>query len=178
MKSTSQFHLGFERKIGYSFVGLLAGNLASLILLLCVALVLRVNSFEHIRKVWGLGIGQALGWSVVIWIYSMPAWVVVGLPLVLLLRTETAARIYWPIAALIGTVLGVFAMLLIFFAMNGGHINRVALSEPGVREPFYLAALIASVAFVIYCKLAKAALERQARKSGAPPDTPQYSSSL
>jgi hypothetical protein len=174
MKSTSQFHLGFERKIGYSFVGLLAGNLVSLILLLLVALVLHTNSFEHIRKVWSLGIGQAFVWSVVIWIYSMPAWVVLGLPFVLLLPAGTATRIYWPMTVPIGAALGAFAMLLISFVMNGGHLNIDFPLDPGVYLPFCLAAFIAGVAFAIYCKLVKMAMRGPTRKSGAPSGTPQF----
>jgi hypothetical protein len=174
MKSTSQFHLGFERKIGYSFVGLLAGNLVSLILLLLVALVLHTNSFEHIRKVWSLGIGQAFVWSWLVLIFSMIAWLVVGLPLVLLLRAEVIAGFHWMFAVLIGAIVGAFAMLLIFFAMNGGHLSIKSLFAPGAYQPFYLAALIAAIAFATYCKLVKVAMQSHTRKNGAPSGTPQF----
>src|SRR5271170_628995 len=93
--NTAELNLGFERKIGYSFLGLLAGNVASLVVLLLISALPLLGLFPEIKKIWNLDIRLALGWSVSIWIVSMLGWVVVGLPVVLLLRAEIAADFYW-----------------------------------------------------------------------------------
>ncbi|MBV8113269.1 MAG: hypothetical protein JO300_00905 [Silvibacterium sp.] len=166
-------NIGWERKIGYSFLGLMAGNAVSLMALLLIAVVQRLDAFSGIKGVWSINVGQAFGWSLVVWVYSMPAWAIVGLPVVVLLRPGLVADFYWITAALVGAMLGAFAMLLTFFVLNGGRADLANLSDPSAGVPFYLAALIAGVVFAVYCSLVKAALHRQAKENGAPNSAPR-----
>jgi hypothetical protein len=169
----SQLGIGFERKIGYSFLGLMAGNVASTVLLLLIAVLPRLGVFAGIGQFWKLDIGEALGFAFVVWIFSMAGWVVVGLPVVFLLRAEIAADFYWITAALTGVVLGAFAMALIYVVPNPRHISIAVLWNIETLKFFSLAALIAGVAFTVYCSLVNAALRREAKESGAPSGTPR-----
>lgn len=150
--------IGAVQKIGYSFLGLLAGNVASLITLLLIAVLPRLNVLPGITRLWGLDFNGALGLSLAIAIFSMSAWVVIGLPFVLLLSSEIAAEFYWAPALLIGAILGAIAMLLFFGAINGGHLDFAALANPAGRYPLYLAALIAGIALLVYCTLVRNAI--------------------
>jgi hypothetical protein len=171
--------IGWERKIGYSFVGLMAGNVVSVVVLLLMTVLPNLDVFPAIRQVWKLGAGQALGLSIAIWLVSMLGWVVVGLPIVLLLRAEIVAEFYWITAALIGVVLGMLTMLVFLLAINQGRVDSLTAS---LRNPdalgrtvefFCAAGLIAGVAFAVYCALVQAALRKQAKESGAPNGAPR-----
>ena len=163
--------IGFERKIGYSFVGLMAGNVASLVALLLIALLPRLDAFAAIKHFWKLDVEGALGLSLATLVVSMLCWVVVGLSLVLLLSTEIAAGLHWVIAAFIGAVLGVSALLLFLVALFRPDV--VDFWKPETLDFFLLAALIAAVAFAVYCALVRAVLRRQAKENGAPKGTPR-----
>jgi hypothetical protein len=175
--NTAELNLGFERKIGYSFLGLLAGNVVSLVVFLIISALPLLDLFPEIRKIWNFDIGLALGLSVSILIVSMLGWVVVGLPTVLLLRAEIAADFYWATAAPVGAVLGLFTMLLIYLALGHGRLDMPAFRDlvaTWVTAVFFSsAALIAGVAFAVYCALVQSALRKQAKESGAPKGTPR-----
>lgn len=175
--SAAQVKLGFAQKIGYSFVGLMAGNVVSLLVLVLISALPLLHMFPEAKKVWNLDIAQAMGLSLAIWIVSMLGWVVVGLPVVLLLRTEIVAEFYWITAALLGAVMGLLTMLLFYLAMNQGRLDASAFRNPeGIRTMailFSAAGLIAGVAFAVYCALVQAALRRQAKENGAPKGTPR-----
>jgi len=165
--------IGWERKIGYSFVGLMAGNAVSVVVLFLIALLPQLEAFAEIRKGWNLPLSEALGLSLLIWLVSMGAWVIVGLPVVLLLQAEIVADFYWVTAGLMGAVMGAFAMALIYVAPNPRHIDIAAFRNPETLCFFFLAALISGVAFAVYCALVWATLRRQAKESGAPKGTPR-----
>jgi len=169
--------IGFERKIGYSFLGLMAGNVVSLMMLVFISALPLLNVLPEVRKIWNLDISQALGLSVAIWIVSMLGWVVIGLPVVLLLSAEIAADFYWITAALIGAVLGLLTILLFYLALNQGRLDTSTFRNPQAMLMtatfFSSAALIAGVAFAVYCALVQAALRKLAKKSGAPNGAPQ-----
>jgi hypothetical protein len=170
--SAARGDLGFGRKIGYSFVALMAGNVASTAVLLLFALLSQVDGLGAIGKVFHMGIGQALTFSLAIWPFSMVGWVVVGLPVVLSLRTEIAADLYWITAALIGAILGAFAMALIYVLPDPRHITIAEFRNAEALRLFGLAALIAGVAFADYCAVVQNALRKQAKENGAPKGTP------
>ena len=166
--------IGWERKIGYSFVGLMAGNAASLLVFLLIAALQRLDAFVGLARVWRMGIGQAAGMSLLFVIFSLPLWAVVGLPVVLLLRAEITADFYWATAALMGIILGVFGMTLFCVVLDHGFAtlrNSVALRT--IAPMFVPPALIAGMAFAVYCRLVKAALRRQTKEDGAPKGTPR-----
>lgn len=168
--------LGFERKIGYSFLGLMTGNVASLVVFLLLAVLQRLDAFAGFRHVWEMTVERAAEMSLLFAIFSLPEWVAVGLPLVLLLRSEVVADFYWATAALIGTVLGVIGMLLFALVLDRGFAtisNPAALRT--IAPVFAPAALIAAVAFTVYCSLVKTALRKQAKENGAPSGAPPRS---
>lgn len=166
--NTSQKSIGWERKIGYSFVGLMAGNGASVLFFLIIPLVPRFQSL------WWLTVQKTAWMSLLFAVFSLPEWVVLGLPLVLLLRSEIVADFYWATAALIGTVLGVIGMLLFTLTLDRGFST---LSNPAALRQIALifvpGTIVAAVAFPVYCSLMKAALKRQAKESGVSKGTPR-----
>jgi hypothetical protein len=169
---------GFGDKVGFSLLGLMAGNAANLLVLLLIALLQHLDPFAEIRRQFSLGVGEALVSSFGVWLFSMAGWVVVGLPLVLLLRAKVVADFYLVTAALIGVVLGLLSMLLLLLALNRGRLDIMNFdfrNPEAVRLIVFLfsdAALIAGVAFTVYCSLVKAALRRP-KKNGAPRGTPR-----
>lgn len=154
---TPQFRLGFERKIGYSLLGLAAGNLAALVAFsMYAAIGLNLAGFGlpgslRERLLLALDLAFLLGYL------SLISWVIVGLPVVLSLSTSLTARLHWSLAALIGSILGAISFTLPF-ALMGGCWNPQLLSA---FLPFFIAAVvIAGVAFSAYCALVRQALRR------------------
>ena len=171
-------NIGWERKIGYSFVGLMAGNGVNLILLLLIALLTKLDVFAQIQQFWNLDIRTALLLFMVFGMFSMLGWAVVGLPVMLALRTEVAADFHWITSALVGAALGILAMLLLFTALYQGRIDQIVHpSNPQEIRTFAGffsdAALIAAVTFAVYCSQVKAALLRRSKENGAPSGTPR-----
>ena len=169
--------IGFAEKIGYSFVGLLAGNVVNLLVLVLIAFLLRLNVSAHIKEFGTLDFGQAVGLSFVICIMSTVGWVVVGLPVVLSLSTRIIAEFYSITSGLIGAVLGLSAMLLFYLATNRGQLDTTFFTDPQklpTTVAFFVdAALIAGIAFAVYCSLVRRALHKQTKENGAPKGTPR-----
>ena len=163
--------IGFERKIGYSFVGLMAGNVAAAVALLLIYLLPRLGLLPGLSRVWNPTTPILFFFIAMV---SMLGWALIGLPVVLLLRAESAADFYWPAAALIGGVLGVLGMLLFCVVLDRGLgtiSNAAAMRQ--MWPLFADAALIGGVAFGVYCSRIKAALKSQAMESGTPKATPR-----
>lgn len=178
--STQPFRLGFERKIGYSFVGLLAGNLVTVAAFtLCLALNLiparaqwLTSPSLHSR------LSMAMVCAVCFGIISLIVWVVIGLPVVLSLSAGFIVRLHWLLASLVGAVFGVVSLELFFMVVEGWRRTLDRLKDPG-RAPsdttfLAIAAVIACVAWSIYCALVRRASRYEQRKSGAPSRTPQF----
>jgi hypothetical protein len=166
--------IGWERKIGYSFVALIAGDAVATAVSLLIVVLLRLGLFTELTHVWNPASGKAPLLLLYIVMVSILGWAFVGLPVVLPLRAERVADLYWAAAALIGTIPGLIAMLLFVLLLDRGFAtisNPAALRT--IAPMFVAAALIASVAFTVYCSLIKAALRRQAKESGAPSGTPR-----
>ena len=87
--------------------------MVSSVVLSLTALLPQLEAFAEIRKGWNLPIGDALGFSLMIWLVSMGGWVIVGLPVVLLRGGEIVTDFYWVTAGLMGAVMSAFAMALI-----------------------------------------------------------------
>lgn len=138
------------RKIGYSFLGLLAGNAALFTFLLVDA------------KAWEMkDIGAALEIYLFILAFSLFGWVLVGIPFVLVIQSEVITDLHWLIVVLIGLFLGALAQFFIFFLFEvTGHLN-LAGHWRGVARYEELAMLISSVAFVVYCLLMRRTLRHQ-----------------
>jgi len=162
--------IGFAEKIGYSFVGLLAGNVASVVVLVVAPLLAKLDAFAILRNYWPGEFIGGLGLSLMIGVVSMLGWAVVGVPVVLLLRTRIVSEFYGITAALVGAMQGMAAIFLFFLALNGGKLDTALFSNPEAARAtaFYVggAALISGVAFTVYCALVKSALRRQVSDNG------------
>ena len=169
--SAARGHIGFERKIGYSFVGLFVGNLASAVVLALIVVLPHIGILPQLSKLWNPAIPILL---LVIAMVSMLEWVLIGLPVVLILRAQIVADFYWATAAFIGGVLGTLGMLLFCVLLDGslGTVSNLAALRQ-IAWMFADAALIAAVTFVVYCSLIKTALRRQTKESGAPNGAPR-----
>jgi len=181
--NTPKFRLGFERKIGYSFLGLAAGNLASLAAFsICEALGLNLAGFApagSLRE----RLLQVLALTILYGYMSLVSWVVIGLPVVLSLSANLITRLHWSLAAFIGSILGAIPFALLFVLIGGGWRQTLAtLRNPQMLRiylPFFVAAVvIGGIALSVYCLLVRRASYREQRKSGAPHGTPQFFSVL
>jgi len=164
-------NIGWERKIGYSLVGLMAGNAAAAAALLLIFLLPRLGLLPGLARVWNPTTPMLFFFIAMV---SMLGWALIGLPFVLLLRAESAADFYWPVAAFIGGILGVLGMLLFCVVMDRGLgtvSNAAAMRQ--IAPIFGVAALIGAVAFVVYCSRIKAALKDETKESDALKGTPR-----
>lgn len=164
-------NIEWEQKIGYSFVGLMAGNLVSILVLSLLVILPLLGILPEFSKKWHPTTPILF---LVIAMVSMLAWVLIGLPTVLLLRAEIVADFYRAVAAFIGAILGASGMLLFYVMLDGGLgsvTNPGALWQTGPL--FADAALIGAVAFAVYCSLVKRALRKGSKENGAPGGTPR-----
>lgn len=173
--NTPQFRLGFERKIGYSFVGLLAGNLAMLAGLLLTSLFRDYPYLAKLRHAMYLEPRGALRMWVWCAIFSLLGWAIVGVPAVLILSGNFVSRLHWLIAAVMGALLGIFALYL---EIDRGRFDAASLlSDPTTFRQYVVfvlaAALNSGVAFTTYCTLAQWARLTHEIESGAPSSAPQ-----
>lgn len=174
-----EFHLGFERKIGYSFLGLLAGNLAMLAGLLFISLFRDYPFLAKLRPAWYLTPEESLSTFLLFGTFSLFGWIIVGLPVVLLLPAGVASRLHWSLAVLIGAILGV---LVLYLELDRGHLDIFNSQDPTFFWRCIIftsaAAINSAVAFTMYCTLVQWARLTHEIENGAPSGTPQSSSSL
>lgn len=154
---TPRLHFGFERKIGYSFVGLLAGDAVLLLYMLSSAIKtsvwLRSIHMGEPNRV----IPDALEMFRLYGITSMIGWVLVGLPCVLLLRANFVARLHWLFVAMIGAGLGPVAFVTVSYSITG---RRAAGIFRDGEMIWIISVLISAVAFAVYCALVRRAVRR------------------
>lgn len=138
------------RKIGYSFLGLLAGNIALFTFLFVDA------------KAWQMrDMGAALEIYLFYLAFSLFGWIIVGIPFVLVISSEVIVELNWLIVVLIGLFLGALAQSLIFLWFGvTGHLN-FPVHWGDVLAYEKLAMVISAVAFVVYCALARRTLRQQ-----------------
>ena len=134
-------------RVGYSFLGLLAGNGALLLLLLN----------EYLGSPWLHGqILPAPGVLIpiiLIAIFSIPGWLAIGVPVALLFSPRTIARVSRGILLLIGVPPGPLALLLIFVWLSHGQPGAVSFSGTGAL--WACATIISTVAFAVHCTLVR-----------------------
>ena len=91
-------NIGWERKIGYSFFGLMVGNVASVLVLILTVMFPGLDTFMVFMQPSKPSVADTLVLSMWAGLVSMLCWVVIGLPVVLVLRAEIVARFYWILA--------------------------------------------------------------------------------
>jgi hypothetical protein len=137
------------RKIGYSFLGLLTGDVALL------------AYFVWITRAWEHNHLQSLDIFLLYVIFTFPGWVVVGIPAVLLISPQTIRTLRWLSLLIIGAALGAFAQLLIFLLLASRHDVNLAGHGNQLAWYFELSALVSTVAFAVYCALVRRTLRQQ-----------------
>jgi hypothetical protein len=148
--------LGSERKISYSFVGLLVGDVVMLVV------------FSIMTQAWQQSPTQMMAIFPFYITCSLFGWVVIGIPAVLLANTEFVAGLKWLSTLVVGILLGLAALGIIFIFY--GH-----LPIPGTQGFLYcwgFSALVACFASATYAALARRALRKQ-REQEMPINLPQ-----
>lgn len=137
------------RRMGYSFLGLLAGNIALLLLFLFYAL--RTGMVLHSQLKFQF-------WSqieafFVFTLFSIVGWLVVGVPAVSILSSQSTARLPQLALLPIGALLGPLALLVIFVLLGRGRITAGIFTETGAL--WLYAAIISTIAFSVHCLLVR-----------------------
>ena len=133
--------------VGYSFLGLLAGDAVLLILSLLNAL--RTSLLLH---------GQfkdqcfsALGFFIPIAIVSIVGWLVIGVPAVLILSPRRILQSSLWNLLVVGGLLGPVALFVIFLLLSRGLPTSETFTNTGFL--WACASLISTVAFAVHCAL-------------------------
>jgi hypothetical protein len=137
------------KRLAYAFVGLVAGDAILLLYLLqnalrARAMLIAIHMGEPARQ-----IPVALDLFVIYAMFSFVGWLFVGLPTALILPADFITRLSWPLALLLGAILGPFALAVIFLLHDHGHIY-LSSSFAETASPYLLAALVSTVAFAVY----------------------------
>jgi hypothetical protein len=142
--------IGWARRLGYAFVGLLAGNAAIAAYFLSGylwALLLNYSSIAgHPAR--DLLIGFA-GMELLYATFSLIGWLVVGLPAVFLVPVRILNRLPWLMIILMAAAIGVAAFFPIDLLLNGGHLSPDSFRRE--RLDWLLALLASIVGFPTYC---------------------------
>ena len=133
-------------RVGYSFLGLLAGDAALLLLVLFNAL--RASLLQHGRLM-ALLLRSALEWFGLVAIVSIVGWMMVGVPAVLTLSTGRILKTAWWQLLLVGALLGPIALLIVFLLLSRGQLSR----ETFVSTGFFwaCASVISTIGFGVHC---------------------------
>jgi hypothetical protein len=144
-------NVGALRRIGYSFVGLLAGNLVLLVVWLGFFLRNRIALPPNHGPNLSSDLMDMLGIMAIYAVFSIFGWVLIGIPAVLLLSSRRIAALPWTALVLCGAVLGPVSLTLIF--LFGGHFSPRIFTEGG---PYFLfAGVVSGVAFWVHCLLVR-----------------------
>ena len=134
-------------RVGYSFFGLLAGDAALFILFLLNAL--RASLLLH---------GQlkaqcltAFGSFIPIAIVSVPGWLAVGVPAVLILSPQRVLQSPLWLLLAVGALLGPIAFFVIFLLLSPGLPAAETFTNTSLL--WACASLISAVAFAVHCAL-------------------------
>lgn len=128
------------RKIGYSFVGPLAGSATLL------------AYFVLTTRAWEPNHWQPFDIFLLIMTFTLPGWIIIGVPAVLFIDVQFIRILHWLLVLLIGAALGAFALFLI--SLIFGLVHYINLG--GHWGPWYwLAMLVSTVAFAVYSALAR-----------------------
>src|SRR6185312_5125745 len=139
-------HINPAKRLAYTFVGLLAGDVMLLFFLLRHALHATLFAGEPARLV-----GDALQLFVLYAAFSLLGWVLIGLPTALIFPASSITRLTWPFALIVGAALGPPALLVIFMLFGRAHVYFRNIAETGTL--FGYSILVSTVAFMVYLAL-------------------------
>jgi hypothetical protein len=139
-------HTTPAKRLAYTFVGLLAGDVMLLFFLLRHALHATLFAGEPVLRV-----GDALQLFVLYAAFSILGWVLIGLPTALIFPAGFITRLSWPFALIVGAALGPPALLVIFILFGDAHVYFRNAAETGTL--FGYSMLVSTIAFVVYLAL-------------------------
>jgi hypothetical protein len=146
--------LGPSRRIGYSFLGFLAGDLA---FMPCFVTLFQIQGFVHPRAGLSLGLYQQVLTAFEVWplasICVFAGWVVVGIPAVLFISPRTICLEPWWTLIPLGTAMGPLAIFLWVVLVSLPEVPDLSLTLYG--PAYLLAGLISGIAFFVHCFLIK-----------------------
>jgi hypothetical protein len=134
-------------RVGYSYLGLLAGNVASLLLFLLNAFRASLLSHGQLKA----QCLAALGSFIPIAIVSIVGWLAIGIPAVLILSPQRALQSPLWLLLAIGALLGPVALFAIFLLLSPGLAAGETFTNTGLL--WACASLISTVAFAVHCAL-------------------------
>jgi hypothetical protein len=143
---TKLSRINAARRLAYTLVGLLAGDVMLLFFLLRHAIHATLLAGEPAST-----ISDAIQMFVFYAIFSLVGWLFVGLPAALLFPAGTITRLSWPFALIVGAVLGPPALLGIFVLLARSHIYFRNFAETSTL--FAYSILVSTVAFMVYLAL-------------------------
>ena len=140
------------KRLAYTFVGLLAGDVMLLFLLLKHALhaTLFLGESAHL-------IGDAFQLFSLYAAFSILGWALVGLPTALIFSARFFTRLSWPFALLVGAGLGPPALLVIFALFSRSHVYFSNFAETGTLYGYSM--LVSTIAFMVYLALLRKEME-------------------
>lgn len=136
-------------RVGYSYLGLLAGDFAVLILSL-------LNAFHISLLMRGQVKAQlltAMGWFIPIAIVSIVGWILIGIPVGLIVSTRWILKATFWLILSVGALLGPLALLIIFLLLSLGMPSAETFTHTGFLMA--CASLISTVAFGVHCVLVR-----------------------
>jgi LytS/YehU family sensor histidine kinase len=146
------------KRLAFTLVGLLAGDVMLLFFLLQHALHATVLAGGPARM-----IADAVQMFVLYAIFSFAGWLLVGLPTALIFPADSITRLSWPLALMVGIILGPPALVVIFGLLGRGHIYFRNVAETATL--FAYSVLVSAIAFMVYLAL----LRKEMKRKPAPP---------
>ena len=153
------------RRLAYTFVGLLAGDVMLLFFLVRHALHATLFGGEPVRL-----IGDALQLFVLYAAFSSLGWVLIGLPTALIFPADSITRLSWPFALIVGAALGPPALLIIFMLFSRSHVYFRNVAETGML--FGYSILVSTIAFMVYLALLRKDMKDMKDKPGSAQEVP------
>lgn len=145
-------------RVGYSFLGLLAGDAALLVLVVFNAL--RTSLLQHGRLM-GLLLQMSLEWFSLVAIVSIAGWMMVGVPAVLILSANRIVKTARWQLLLAGALLGPLALMIVFLLLSRGKVSSEIFTNTGL---FWIcASIISTIAFGVHCALVRRSERRRLR---------------
>lgn len=146
---TKLFRVNPAKRLAYAFLGLLAGDAMLLLYLLQNALRVRASLVAAHMGEPAPQIPIALDFFVVCAMFSFLGWLFVGLPTALFFPARFITRLPWPLALVVGAVLGPTALVTIFLLHDHGHIYLSSSLAASVT-PYAYSIVVSAVSVLVY----------------------------
>jgi hypothetical protein len=145
--------MGLVRRLLFAGIGLVAGDPALLIVLLCNALRLRTVLLNAHIGAPNLALPNAMEIFPIYAIFSVIGWIFVGVPIVVALPERLLSRVPWLGCTLIGATLGPLALLIILLVLFAYQGRLIGFSLAHTEGLWHLSVIVSTVSFLVYTAL-------------------------